>query len=248
METHEASLHVPLAEFFFAVRGMIELDNGRLLLSMYGRMDGDRIREDSPVGFELEIPWIKTRIIAVESTDRGRSWRYLSTISYNPHLGFEGQNENDLIRLPNGLLAVFMRSGIHGYVDLHGRENLDQPLLVTWSSDEGRTWSEPERIHVDGRLVAGIYPRALLTGNRVLAVLRCRPYGSVVFSPDGNGAFWSDEYVHYQSGTGVERAGMQDMALIGPNTILVTDVVRKGQGWRAEGVPITVNARSADSP
>ena len=87
-------------------------------------------------------------------------------------------------------------------------------------------------------------PRALRTQGNVLAVLRCRPDGSVIFSPDGNGAFWSDEHVHYRPGSGVEHAGMQDMALIGPHTILVADVVRK-DGWRVEGVPITVRAQAA---
>ena len=87
-------------------------------------------------------------------------------------------------------------------------------------------------------------PRALRTQGNVLAVLRCRPDGSVIFSPDGNGAFWSDEHVYYRPGGGVEHAGMQDMALIGPHTILVADVVRK-EGWRVEEVPITVRAQAA---
>ena len=236
----DASVHIPLAEFFAAVRGLIELEDGRLLLTLYGRMDGDRIREDSPVGFELDNPWIKTRVVLIESKDRGQSWRYVSTVSYNPHLGFEGQNESDLIRLPNGLLAVFMRTGIHGYVDPHGREHLDQPLLVTWSADDGRNWSEPERIYVGDRLIPGIYPRALLTEQGVLAVLRNRPDGSVVFSPDGNGAFWSDEHVYYRRGEDIPYADMQDMALMGPNTILVANVSRRDDAWHVEGVPITV--------
>jgi len=242
VETHTASIHVPLAEFFLAVRGLIELEDGRLLMTMYGRMNGDRVREDSPVGFELDNPWIKTRVIVVQSKDRGRSWQYLSTVSYNPQLGFEGQNESDLIRLPNGLLAAFMRTGIHGYVDKHGRENLDQPLLISWSADNGVNWSEPQRIHVGDRLIPGIYPRALLTEQNVLVVLRCRPEGSVIFSPDGNGAFWSNEHVHYRPGKSPRHAGMQDMALIGPNTILVADVIRK-DGWHVEGVRITVKVK-----
>ena len=244
VETHTASIHVPLAEFFLAVRGLIELDDGRLLMTMYGRMNGDRVREDSPVGFELDNPWIKTRVILVESTDRGRNWQYRSTISYNPQLGFEGQNESDLIRLPNGLLAVFMRTGIHGYVDRHGRQSLDQPLLMAWSADQGSNWSEPRRIHVGDRLIPGIYPRVLLTEQNVLAVLRCRPDGSVIFSPDGSGSFWSDEQVHYRPGSGPEHAGMQDMALIGPHTMLVIDIVRDGN-WRARGIPITVVRKDA---
>ena len=81
------------------------------------------------------------------------------------------------------------------------------PLLVAWSADKGANWSEPERIHVGDRLIAGIYPRALRTQGNVLAVLRCRPDGSVIFSPDGNGAFWSDEHVYYRPGDGAEHAG-----------------------------------------
>jgi hypothetical protein len=81
-----------------------------------------------------------------------------------------------------------------------------------------------------------------LTSQGVLAVLRCRPDGSVIFSPDGTGGFWSDEHVHYDLGDRVQHASMQDMALIGPDTILVTDIVRRG-GWRVEGVPITVRKK-----
>ncbi len=248
VERFQASIYVPLADFFVPVRGIIELEDGRLLATMYGRMDGDHVREDSPVGYELDAPWIKTRVILIESKDRGRSWRYLSTVSYNPHLGFEGQNESDIIRLPDGKLAVFMRTGIHGYADLHGRENLDQPLLMAWSADEGRTWTEPQRIHVGDRLITGIYPRALLTSQGVLAVLRCRPDGSVIFSPDGHGAFWSDEHVHYlpkgHEASDGAHAGMQDMALIGPDTILVVDLFNKLGSWYIAGVPVTVTKES----
>ena len=239
VETITAPIHVPLAQFFLPVRGLVELDDGRLLVTMYGRMDGDRVREDSPVGFELNTPWIKTRVIVVESRDRGKSWQYLSTLSYNPHLGFEGQNESDIIRLADGHLFAAMRTGIHGYVDIHGRENLDQPLLVAWSADNGSTWSVPQRIYVDGNLIPGIYPRILLTENGVLAVLRTRgfPGGSVVFSPDGRGAAWTDQVAHF---TTEDHVTMQDMALIGPNTILVADVLR---GNRVQGIPITVKRK-----
>ncbi|MBO53198.1 MAG: hypothetical protein CMJ69_20760 [Planctomycetaceae bacterium] len=99
-------------------------------MTMYGRLNGDRVREDSPVAYEMGNPWIKTRVIVAKSKDRGQNWQYLSTVSYNPQLGFEGQNESDLIRLSNGLLAVFTRTEIHGYIAPHERRNLDQPLLV----------------------------------------------------------------------------------------------------------------------
>ncbi len=252
VEKLTAPLYVPLGRQFQAVRGLIELDDGRLLATMYGNMDGDCVREESPVAFELANPWIKTRVIVVESADKGKSWRYLSTLSYNPHLGTEGQNETDLFALPNGSLFAAMRTGIHGDRDAYGREHLDQPLLTAWSADGGRTWSSPQRVYVKGKLITGIYPRILITEEGVLAILRCRPDGSVIFSPGGDGANWSDEVVYYPGGSGRRgvpyHAGMQDMQLIGPNTILVADVVAPDGwpptgGWRIEGVPITLKKK-----
>ena len=42
-------------------------------------------------------------------------------------------------------------------------------------------------------------PWALVTRNSVLAVLRTRPCGSVVISPDGDGRIWTDEVIHYNA-------------------------------------------------
>ena len=242
VESFKAPITIPLAKKFYSVRGLIELEDGRLLMTMFGRMDGDRVREDWPItAFERKIVWIKTRVVVVESTDKGRSWHYLSTLSYNPHLSPEGQNETDFIRLPSGRLFAAMRSGHHGYTDLHGRESLDQPLLTAWSADNGESWSDPQRIYIKGeKLITGIYPRALVTEEGVLAVLRCRPDGSVIFSPDGEGRVWTDEVAIYPPGPtkrGVpHHSGMQDMALIGPNTILVVDVVSKS-GFPPTAIP-----------
>ena len=255
VESFKAPIYIPLAKQFYSVRGLIELEDGRLLMTMYGWMDGDRIREDWPVtAFEHSPPvWIKARVIVVESTDKGKSWQYLSTLSYNPHLGHEAQSESDFIRLPSGRLFAAMRTGIHGYRDPHGRENMDQPLLAAWSADHGKTWSDPQRIYVKAeKLITGIFPRVLVTEEGVLAVLRTRPDGSVIFSPDGEGSVWTDEVVIYPPHPlkpGVPyHAAMNDMALVGPNTILFVDVVNNSGfpptgGWHAEGVPITIRKK-----
>ena len=107
-----------------------------------------------------------------------------------------------------------MRTGIHGQRDHHGREKHDQPLVVSLSNNQGEDWSEPERIYADGRLVTGIYPRALVLENGVLAVLRTRLDGSVILCPDGKGSVWSEE-VLFES----PHTQMDDMALIGPSTL-----------------------------
>ena len=134
-----------------------------------------------------------------------------------------------------------MRTGLHGYRDPHGREHLDEPLLAAWSRNGGQRWSRPARIYLDNKLVTGITPRALLTADNVLAVLRTRgqPGGSVVFSPDGSGTIWTDQVVFADP-----HGGMDDMALIGPNTILVAYVDGSRGNWRATGVPITVSIKN----
>lgn len=251
VNTFKASVRIPLGKDFLPVRGLVELDDGRFLMTMYGHMVSDRIWEDSPVAFELDNQWIKTRVILVESTDCGKSWRYVATICYRPDLTSEGQNESDLICLPDGTLLAAMRTGIHGYRDPHGREQHDQPVLLCWSRDQGRTWSEPQRIYAGGKVVTGIYPRLVLTKDNVLALLRTRPDGSVVFSPFSNGSVWTAEYQHYEAliEKGVPyHAGMQDMVLQDDDTLLVIDVVSKAgfpptEGWHAEGVPITVKKK-----
>ncbi len=256
VETFSAPLHVPLATAFIPVRGFLELPDGRILITLYGNLEGDRVWTASPVAAELihRYNWFKNRVIVAESDDRGRSWRFLSTVCYHPELTPMGTNESDLITLADGRLFAAMRSGIHGHRDLHGRAHLDQPLLTAWSADGGRTWTDPQRVYVDGELIPGIYPRLLLTEGGVLAVLRARgiPGGSVVFSPDGQGSVWSDQVVHfdgaYASGQPY-HCGMQDMALIGPDTILVIDVISRDgfppRRIHAEGVPITVRKVSS---
>ena len=257
VDTFSAPLHVPLATNFTPVRGFRELPDGRILITLYGNLEGDRVWTASPVAAELihRYNWFKNRVIVAESADRGRSWRFLATVSYHPELTPMGTNESDLIALADGRLFAAMRCGIHGYRDLHGRAHLDQPLVTAWSNDGGRTWTDPQRIHVDGELIPGIYPRLLLTEGGVLAVLRARgiPGGSVVFSPDGHGSVWSDQVVHFEGESAPGEpyhCGMQDMALIGPDTILVIDVISRDgfppRECHAEGVPITVRKVSSD--
>ena len=237
-----APVDIPLGiRFWSNPTGMIELDDDSLLLPLYGWIDGDQIREDNPM-FPLVDEAYRTRVILVKSIDRGKSWRYLSTICYHPEMGREGANETTIARLPTGDLFVAMRSGLHGYCDKYGREALDEPLLVSWSRCEGRQWAEPTRIYVNDRLVTGIWPFSAVTADDVLAVLRTRgqPAGSVIFSPDGSGTVWTEEVSYERSGAG----SMDSMDLIGPDTIMVVYI--EEYDWQASrtsrvtGFPITV--------
>ena len=239
----EATLHVPFAKLLIPERGLIELEDGSLLMSLYGSYYGDQIREDNPM-FPIVDQAYKTRVIAVRSTDRGRNWSYYSTICNHPEMGREGANESVLIQLPTGDLFAAMRTGLHGYVDKLGRAPLDEPLLAAWSRSGGKSWSEPERIHVNGKLIPGIDPAAVLTEEGVLAVLRCRPDGSVIFSPDGSGTIWTDEVTFYTSEQDrIFRGGMNDLALIAPDTVMVATYMASADGKQKRGIGVPIKVR-----
>ena len=244
VSTFDAPIEIPLGVQFGSDAAIVELDDGTLLMGLYGWMDGDQVREDNPM-FPIVDGAYKTRVIAVVSKDRGRSWRYLSTICYHPEMGREGANETTIIKLPSGDLFAAMRTGLHGYLDRHGREHLDEPLLCAWSRCDGRSWSEPSRIYVRDRLVTGIWPRSVLTSEGVLAVLRGRPDGSVIFCPDGTGTIWTDEVVYR---TGRVGGSMDGMALIGPDTLLavyVDEITTQGDEriGHVSALPVTVRRK-----
>ena len=244
VSTFDAPIEIPLGVQFGSDAAIVELDDGTLLMGLYGWMDGDQVREDNPM-FPIVDGAYKTRVIAVVSKDRGRSWRYLSTICYHPEMGREGANETTIIKLPSGDLFAAMRTGLHGYLDRHGREHLDEPLLCAWSRCDGRSWSEPARIYVRDRLVTGIWPRSVLTSEGVLAVLRARPDGSVIFCPDGTGTVWTDEVVYR---TGRVGGSMDGMAMIGPDTLLavyVDEITTQGDEriGHVSALPVTVRRK-----
>ena len=245
VSTFDAPVEIPLGIQFGSDAAMVELDDGTLLMGLYGWMDGDQVREDNPM-FPIVDGAYKTRVIAVVSEDRGRSWRYRSTICNHPEMGREGANETTIIELPSGDLFAAMRTGLHGYRDRHGREHLDEPLLCAWSRCDGRSWSEPARIYVGDRLVTGIWPHSVLTSEGVLAVLRARPDGSVIFCPDGTGTVWTDEVVYR-----TERGGgsMDGMAKIGPDTLLAVyldEITTQGEEriCHVSALPITVRKKA----
>ena len=245
VSTFDAPVEIPLGIQFGSDAAMVELDDGTLLMGLYGWMDGDQVREDNPM-FPIVDGAYKTRVIAVVSEDRGRSWRYRSTICCHPEMGREGANETTIIELPSGDLFAAMRTGLHGYRDRHGREHLDEPLLCAWSRCDGRSWSEPARIYVGDRLVTGIWPHSVLTSEGVLAVLRARPDGSVIFCPDGTGTVWTDEVVYR-----TEKGGgsMDGMAKIGPDTLLAVyldEITTQGEEriCHVSALPITVRKKA----
>ncbi len=121
-----------------------------------------------------------SRSYVCESDDVGKTWRYLSTIGYE-QIGSEGFNEGSMKRLPDGTWLAALRSG-------NERDFLcqDNPIMHSASRDEGRTWSPPERIGLDG-----CFPSLAVLSDGLLALSYGRPGAMLAFSAD-SGRTWTD--------------------------------------------------------
>jgi hypothetical protein len=142
--------------------GIEELDDGSLLLFGHTRFLGDR----------------SSRVVAYRSLDRAATFHYWATVAYEHNLSSPlrpiGFNEPGVVRLGNGELLCFMRTAEY------------EPICVSRSRNEGRTWHPPEKVGVDG-----ILPTPVRLDNGVLALSYGRPGVWVTFSADG-GRWWSD--------------------------------------------------------
>ncbi len=141
-----------------AVKGMVfwspmivEMDDGRLLATMYGWFAADTEPVTTPLHLQGAkragiAPPRKMRSVLVASTDRGRTWRYVSTVcrKVDPRDGSgrpipnDGPCEPTMVRAANGDLVVVMRVG------------RITPLFLTRSRDGGRTWDPPRQLAAYG--------------------------------------------------------------------------------------------------
>jgi len=149
-------------------RSIIELPDGSLLASMYGRCENDAEELD--------------RCIMVVSTDGGYNWKYLSTMGWEPSVGDEGLNEPVVVTLANGDLFCLMRNG------------WGVPMYATRSSDGGKTWTSPRRLPEETAALS-VDPDLLLLSNGILMCTAGRQKETndnlVMFSLDGKGETWT---------------------------------------------------------
>jgi len=140
---------------------IVILDSGRFVTTLSLRFDGDE-REST---------------VTLVSDDEGYCWSYLSTVAGTDAVADakEGFDEPCLIQLENGDLMCVSRVG----------SGQDQKLARAYSSDEGQTWSDLDRL--DAYSVA---PQILRLQNGVLALATGRPGVFLWFSPDPRGADW----------------------------------------------------------
>jgi len=118
---------------------LVEMPDGDLLTTAYGNFEGD----DVPIEVTYEPyrpkPWPypgfnKTRAVLLRSSDKGRTWEYVSTVADDPSSGEEGPCEPSMARCKDGDLVCIMRTG---------RVNA---LRTCRSDDGGNTWTPLEVI------------------------------------------------------------------------------------------------------
>jgi hypothetical protein len=113
---------------------LVEMPDGLLLATAYGYFKGD----DVPIEITFEpyrpknypVPgYNKYRTVLLKSSDKGHTWKYFSTVAYDPSSGDEGPCEPSMVRLDSGELVCIMRTGrVTG-------------LRIARSPDGGKTWS-----------------------------------------------------------------------------------------------------------
>lgn len=190
--------------------GIVELENGDILCTMYGQFRQDKNRVPFIPG-----EYYQYRSWVVVTHDRGQSFEYLSTLADAntwplPEYA-EGYCEPDLIKLQDGSLFSVMRSG--GFYE--GKDNCYTPLYCVRSTDDGKTWSKPAAINWHG-----VYPKAVQTQNGAIIVTAGRD-GQYICAGNEDGTEWSEPlYLTKNKGTwGQVPSGYASLNVTGENEV-----------------------------
>jgi hypothetical protein len=225
---------------FLFHHGILLLENGELIATMYGNYEGDVILCD---GYPPELNQRKYRTVVVFSQDKGHTWGNPVLVAYDrmlgrgipddhplaekglqnelvkptaivPAISQEGFREADLEVAPNGDLLCLMRSG--------GRNGgattlFPTPLYCSRSADGGKSWSPPEQI-----ADRGVCPNLVTMSNGIIVCTYSRPGNWLIFSDD-NGRTWKGAF---QFG---ETRDYNYILEVSPDTIQVYHEAYKGE-------------------
>jgi hypothetical protein len=198
-------------------RKIVGLDDGSLVMSMYCRKEKGDVFER------------KYRSLAIRSTDRGKSWHYLSNIAVDmtENVRGEGFDETCLLVLPDGKVLSFIRSGASYQASIGSFNNNDPsvkmpfgyakqtPVYKSVSIDGGKTWSTADPISP-----YGVWPNAVLMKNGIIVVSYGRPGNWLMFSKD-EGMNWGPVIPFYHDLYPPDCSNYFSMAEVAPNTLLV---------------------------
>ena len=156
----------------FFEQSIVEMPDGGLLATMWGWFQQDQTRVDYPARWD-KWQLKKSRAFLIHSKDQGLTWHYVGTIASRPEIGMEGFRLPTLGLLPDGTLLSVVRNGDGG-----------QPLWSSRSTDEGRTWTDVQKIDVKAGTVS-----LLVLSDGTALIAYGRPGLHILGSTDG-GKTW----------------------------------------------------------
>lgn len=215
-------------------RRIVRATDGNLLMSMYCYP----VQDDGKGG---KI-WQKSRTIVIRSTDRGKVWDYLATVAFDliprdpdmqlqtglPLLRHWGFEEPCLLAAPDGKIFCFMRSG-SGYRMSLSDFNMETPLYMSISNDNGKSWS-----NADATAPFGVWPGAVMMKNGLMIVNYGRPGNWLMVSKD-EGKTWGPIFCFYQDLYPPDCGNYFSMAEVAEDTLLVVYArTNPNDHWQSE--------------
>ena len=94
------------------------------------------------IGYQLNGDPKNVGSVLLKSTDKGKTWKYMSTIASDPGGELKGFHEPGLVRTKTGRLIAGLRN--------HADENA---IYISYSDDDGKTWVPPFKTDMVGHPV-----------------------------------------------------------------------------------------------
>ena len=128
-----------------------------------------------------------------KSRDGGRSWHYYASVPFHRIGDFTVSHANMTLNMPSGVWMAMLRT--------YGKKGTDgNPMMLTRSSDDGLTWSQPVAIRP-----GSVNPVGGLLQNGVAFRLYGRPGQFITFCGDGEGVRWGNDITLVPAGPGDPR-------------------------------------------
>lgn len=142
------------------------------------------------------------------STDNGHSFKRRSTIAHDP-AGNDGFGECMLASNAKGELVCIIRR----------TDQNQKPMAITYSTDQGQTWEQPESLHQ-----FGVYPSMILLDCGIMVLAFGRPGIHLSFSLNGVGREWTQPLpvlLQEDEDLGNTTCGYTSLLPLGDNTFLL---------------------------
>lgn len=144
-------------------KNAMQLPDGRVLVGAYGMFGEDQ----------------RWSAMILSTTDEGTTWSVWGVINASNAVG---ASEPTFSRTRDGRLIAILR----GSPESAG-------LMQSYSSDDGKTWTEPVRVQAPTDTVkAAVEPSLVLQPNGVLVFAYGRPASHLLISKSGNGDDWGN--------------------------------------------------------